>query len=362
MIKGIRFFNMVFNRNISLLLFVWIVGVLFIFMIGYLFYPSSGLFEKGFMTNMANWDGGHYIGIANNNYSVKFQHAFFPLYPLMIRFLGIITNNLNFAALAISFVSLFLFVNLFYEYLKEEFDKSVATKTIIAFLFFPMSFYLITAHTESLFLLFTVGTFYFTKKNNLVLATLFAALASATRLIGVAVVVSFFLELYLTKKLTRKNWYVLFAPSGFLLYCLYLWFQTGDPLYFITAEKTWSRTITFPWDAIWNVMLALSIPGYIKQNYNTFLDFCFTIFGIFMVIRVIRTLQPSFALYSLICIILPLLTPTLASMPRYLLPIFPIFIVMGRVKNKFIWALYLMVGGYLFIRSTILFIGGFWVS
>ena len=34
---------------------------------------------------LCSWDGVHYLGIARNGYTSDHTHAFFPLYPLIIR-------------------------------------------------------------------------------------------------------------------------------------------------------------------------------------------------------------------------------------------------------------------------------------
>ncbi len=79
--------------NISLFFIIWFFAIASIAFVGFITIPHSNRFSNDFLNNFSNWDGGHFIGIAKNGYSEKFQYAFFPLYPLLIRTISQITHN-----------------------------------------------------------------------------------------------------------------------------------------------------------------------------------------------------------------------------------------------------------------------------
>lgn len=321
--------------------------------------PHSGKFSEDFFKSFSNWDGGHFLGIAQIGYSEKFQYAFFPLYPLAIRLVNEITQNYLLAAILISVVSVFLGIHLLYKMINILYDKKLAEKTILLILLFPTSFFFLTAYSEGLFFLLVISTFYFLRTNRLLLAIIFASLASVTRLAGLALVLGLIVEVIITSGISRKNWYIILAPLGFLVYCWYLLNTTGDPFYFLISEQHWQRNITIPTTSFWETIKGLS---HISNNFTAFLDLIFAIFGMGLAIRTFRFLPPSFSIYSAVSVLLPLFTPTLSSMPRFLLPIFPIFILLALTKSKFLIFAYQLISIMLLSIFLTLFINGYWVS
>jgi len=340
--------------NVSAFFLIWVLAVFTIFFFGFSNFPHSGKFSANFFENLANWDGGHYLGIAQQGYREKFQYAFFPLYPILIGTVEKITQNYLLSAILVSIAASFLAVQLLYRLILLDFDKKVAEKVILALLFFPTSFYFLVVYSEGLFFLLVVATFYFLRQKKIVLSILFASLASATRMAGLAVVIALLLEVALTKGINRKNYFVLLSPVGLLAYIWYLYNQTGDPLYFITAQYHWQRVISAPGLAFWETLRNL--------NFNAFLDLLFAIFGVGMVFRSFRFLPASYGVYGMVSVLLPLLTPTLSSMPRFLLTIFPIFILMALIENKNLFFFYQLISVMLLAAFSILFINGYWVS
>ena len=325
-------------------------------------FPSSGRFVRDFWQNLSNWDGGHYLAIAQFGYSEDFQYAFFPLYPMLIRAVNYVFDNYLFSALLISLVSVYLLIQLLYRLIILDFDRKISSKVIFNLLIFPTSFFFVTAYSESLFLLLTVATFYFTRKNKLFLATITASLAGATRLVGLATIFAFLIEVLVLWRIRKKNWYVFLSLIGFLIYSWYLYNQTGDPFYFITAQNHWLRNLSVPGLGFLETFKNISTPQFLEKNFNALVDLAFAIFGLGLILRSFRFLPASYSIYSLISILLPLFTPTLFSMPRFLLPIFPIFIILSLVKNEKILLFYQMLSILLLSAFAILFINGYWVS
>ncbi len=348
--------------NISLIFIIWLLAVLTISYFGFLTLPHSGKFNGDFLKSLANWDGGHYLGIAQFGVSEKFQYAFFPFYPLIIRILNQVIQNYQMSAILISGLSAFLGIHLLYKLISKDFDKRIAEKVILTLLFFPTSFYFLTAYSEGLFFFLVVACFYFLRSHKLFWATIFASLASATRLVGLALVLGLLIEIITTSGINRKNWFVLLSPVGFLIYCGYLYNHTGDPFYFISAENHWQRYITAPVISFWETIKSLSQNGFIEKNFTALLDLIFAIFGVGFAIRTFRFLPPAYSIYSLASVIIPLFTPTLASMPRFLLPVFPLFILVSLTKNKYMNLTFQIFSLMLLAIFSVLFVNGYWVS
>lgn len=348
--------------NISIIFLIWFFAILTIFFLGFYFLPHSAVFTNDFLKSLANWDGGHFLGIAQNGYKEKFQYAFFPLYPLVINLVNKLIGNYLISAILISLVSAFLGIQLLYKLCVIYFDKKLAEKVILGLLFFPTSFYFLTAYSEGLFFMLALSTFYFLQKRKLFLATIFASLASATRLVGLAVVLGLIIEVITIYKVNKKNWYIFLSPLGLLIYCWYLYHQTGDPFYFIESELHWQRNITVPVISFWETIKSLTQVGFISSHVSVFLDLIFAIFGIGLVFRTFRFLPTSFAIYSLVSILIPLFTPSLSSISRFLLPIFPIFILIGLNKNKYLNLGYQIISIMILTLFSVMFVNGYWVS
>ena len=348
--------------NITILFIIWLCSLIFIFFFGFLTLPQSEKFSNDFLKSFSNWDGGHYLGIAQFGYTEKFQYAFFPFFPLIINIVNKLTSNYLIAALLINVVSAFLAVQVFFNLLKLDLEKKLAEKAALYLLIFPTSFFLLTIYSESIFLLFSLSSFFFLRKNKLLFATIFAAFASATRLAGIALVIALIIDVWTKEGINRKNWYVLLSPLGLIFYCWYLYNQTLDPFYFLVAENHWQRILVAPGLNFWQTLTSLSSNGFILSHFNIFLDLLFAILGVGLSIRAFRFLPLNFAMYSLLSVSVPLLTPALSSIPRFLLPIFPIFILIAQVKNQYLILAYQIISLMLLSIFAILFINGYWVS
>lgn len=347
--------------NVTVVISIWAVVVSAIFYFSFSFLPHSELFPHDFLSNLANWDGGHYLGIAKNGYTQN-QFVFFPFYPMLINLISRITGDFLSAGLIISFISIFLAANLLYYLVKIDFGKQYADLALLALLFFPLSFHFLTLYAESLFLFLTLATFVFTRKKRYILATVCAAFASATRLAGLATVLSLVLSVYLTEGFNRKNWWVVFSPLGLLIYCFYLYTQTGDLFYFVTGQTAfWQGGLVWPGSSVVFSIRHLTLEA-VSANFRNLLDVVFALFGIFGVWQVWRKLSLDYTIFSVVSLMLPLFSPTIVALPRYVLTIFPIFIVLCFYKNQYLRLFYQMISLMLLSVYIILFINGYWVS
>ncbi len=348
--------------NITSLFLTWVISLFFISIFAFFALPHSGIFQGDFVSALTNWDGGHFIKIAQFGYQEKYQYAFFPLYPILINFLNLIVGDYKISALLISFFCVFFGLQVFYSLLLKSFSEKIAENSVLFLLLFPVSFFFLSAYSESLFFLLAALIFYFLKKDMLLLATITAVLISATRITGLPVVLIFIISVFLKEGISRKNWYVLLSPFGFVLYCYYLYTQTGDPFYFLTAENHWQRQLSIPGINFWGTINALVKGSLFDGGYVVFFEFVASVFGLGLVLRSFRFLPISFSAYGLLSILFPLFTSTLMSMPRFLLLVFPIFITLAFIKNERIIFFYKIFCSFLLIVFTAIFICGYWVS
>ncbi len=335
-----------------------------------------------------NFDGVHYLRIAQNLYSSDFTQAFFPLYPLIIRFFNIFPKNgfLNlrlftdpsyfYTAMVLSVIIFATALYFLFKLFSETYGKQIAKISILILLSFPTAFYFGSVYSESLFLLLTVLTFWFVKKDNFIVAGIFAALASATKIQGVLLLVFLIIELIskykegikkLRNEIVRDILGIILAPSGLIFYMIYLKNLTGNYFYFLTSQPAFGAERS----SIPMVLLPQVIYRYFKiiftvnplslPFFNAFMELSLSIVVITLLIIAFKKMRFSYWLFSFLVVVLPTLTGTLSSMPRYVLLVFmliPFIAEKFKKRTKYI----IIVQSVLQIILLGLFVRGYWVA
>ena len=190
------------------------------------------------------FDSYHYLQIFENGYGQEknASPAFFPLFPALIRVGSIAGINAVAAGFLINLILGYL-ACLFLVLLAKDFFKSKSVVNIdilIIFLVFPSAYFMTAFYTEALFCSLGFGAFYFARRQNWALACLLLAGITATRLPGLVFGLAVFVE-YLSSKnfdyrrLDRNILWFLLVPTGIALYMVFLNIRFGDPIFFINA-------------------------------------------------------------------------------------------------------------------------------
>src|SRR5918997_3291084 len=220
----------------------------------------------GRMGLWSHWDGEHYVALAAGGYLQPPEFvspAFFPLYPLLMRsFAELFGGSVTWGSLSvwgplISLAALPFALFFVYRIAEEHWDSGVARGAVLALALFPTAFFLNAAYTESLFLALSAGSLWAARvRRDLLLACALAALATATRNVGVFLLVPLAYE-WLKGWREYGPWRgaacLALASSGLLWYAAYLWLRFGDPLLFYTQQGRWNRGATDPLTTFRNV-------------------------------------------------------------------------------------------------------------
>ena len=299
--------------------------------------------DNSFLNVWCKWDAQWYLEIATNGYAFDpNSYAFFPLYPLCIRFLSSIFGNPELMGLIISNISLLVAVYFLYKLIELKWSDLLAKNTILLLILFPTAFFFSAIYTESLFLALVVLSFYFAEKKNYMAAGIFGMFASATRLIGL-IMVPCLLVKYLferkwkLKKLDYNVVYMLIIPIGLLVYMLYLYLSTGDPLAFIHAQSSieFKRYITIPFIPIYENFIQI-----FSKTFNSIyiLNTIITLVFIIVIIYNWKKMPLEYNVYSSLSLLIPLSTiiinDPLHSLSRFAILIFPVFISIGMLEIR----------------------------
>lgn len=348
---------------------------------------TSGL--PKWLWSFANFDGVHYLTIEQKGYSAQFTQVFFPLYPYLIATINSLLPYLSpiVTGLFISNI-LFLFsLVVFYKLLKLDYNKKKISWTIIFLLFFPTSFFFGSYYTESLFIFLVFFSFYAARKKRWWWAGILGGLASATRLVGIFLLPALLWEWRKEKlkakssklkakvRILRATYYILHSPIlylvplGLLSYMLYLQFAFGDWLYIwhvqpvFGAQRSGQSIILLP-QVIWRYLkIIFTVPVLTESFWISSTELVFSILAIcLLIVGHYKRIRISYLIFSWPAVLMPTLTGTFSSMPRYILVAFPIYIVLGMIQHKLLKIFLLFLNIILLIIYTMLFTAGRWVA
>lgn len=353
-------------KEVLLLIIAWRFGLELVVLLGTHFVPlRTGFLGPNLWTNL---DGVHYLSIAENGY-FAYEQAFFPVYPLLIK---LVTHlgwwSSGWSALIISHLG-FVFGITGWYLLGKELKLVSRPKDIWPILLFPTSFFYVAGYNESLFLALSVWSMWLMLKNKWFLGSVLAGIASGTRLFGV-----FTLGFLLIKKMQERmkltipvwSWFII--PAGLIAYMIYLQQMYGDFLKFIHVQpafgagRSGGELIFLPQVIYRYIRIYITVPLLSLNYWVAVLEGLTFLYGIYLIWknRTQKIFWP-YLMYAGGILLLPTLSGTLSSIPRYFLSAFPLFwfVKSEEYRRDTITAVFFAMG---LIILTILFTRGYFVA
>ncbi len=368
----------------------WRIAIFFVLFFSLTLFPLQFSFLGGglpkylhnpLLWSWLNFDGEHYFSIAQNGYH-PLEYFFFPVYPMSVRVLadifgrsvagvaleGIIFSNVSFLIGLVGFIKL----------IRIDYKTSVTQNAVILLLLFPTSFYFGSFFTESLFFAEVIWALYFARKGQWFYAGFIGTFATGTRIIGVALIPAFVAEAYVQYNTHIKKYFLPFVASlmtllGLLVYMLFLKERTGDPLNFFTSLNSVfgaqrDDSIVLLPQVFYRYFFKI-LPNidyyYFPQVFTTFLELGSGILFFILSVIAFFKLRLSHATYMAFGYLVPTLSGSFSSFPRYALVLFPGFILMALIFENMprtIRAFVYVISGVLLFVSLSLFIRGYWIS
>lgn len=166
------------------------------------------------------------------------------------------------------------------------------------------------------------------------------------------------------KVLTIKTILLFLALLPIPLYMLYQHTVFQNPLGFLTNETSWKRHFTLPWEPILGYLNYLRSVGIfeIGNAARVLTELVFFVGGLVGLIFSLYKLRPSYSIFYALSLILPAFSGTLIALPRYMLTIFPIFILLGLIENEMLQKIGIIFFILLLSAYSMLFMGWFWVT
>lgn len=298
-------------------------------------------------------------GYEKEPFNTTAQHtwAFFPLYPLLLRGASKVTGELPLTGIAISNVFLLLALILLYKTALEfGCDAAAAERTVLYVALFPVSYFFSLAQTESLFLLLTVASLYWARKQAWWLAGIGGSLASATRFAGVFLLVPLGViywqsyrafELasgpgnkrgeqagdWVRRRIRTNAGALLLVPLGLFAYMFYLKSITGNALAFSDIQVAWGHSPGFFWRPL---LTYLSDPLRVSAGWDfRLLNFAAAVAALVCAVVLLKRREWALGSYALLSMLVPMsYQPLLQSFARYVMVIFPVFFVLARAGRS----------------------------
>lgn len=324
------------------------------------------------------FDAGWYRSIAEDGYFFRGDDqqssvAFFPVYPLVMRALHSVVGGDTAAwGIFVTLLSGLAVALLFHRWCVPRLGERGAQFALAALLLWPYGWYLFGAvYADALFIALVIAAFTSLEQGRVGWATVFGAVATATRPVGFAVVIGLVarelerqgvvsfprfdrvrvrrldrstvsprgdepapLIRFDRTRLRARNFVPLLSIAGLVSYVVYLWAKFDEPFAFVIAERapgwdleagphTWfkveffERLFDYPHDGAWyttglvvQALLALALLA--------------------LTPLVARKFGWAYALYVVVVLAIPLVgSKDFQGIGRYALSAFPAFAVIG---------------------------------
>jgi Mannosyltransferase (PIG-V) len=307
----------------------------------------------------SHFDGRWYLTIARDGYqwipNEQNSVPFAPLYPMLMRFGGLLAGGSDQAYLIAGIVisNLALIVAIVYMMallLLDGYDQTTAARAGLYVLIFPTSFFLSAVYPMSLFMALAAAAFYHARREQWNFVGLLAGLAALSRPDGVLLTAGLAVEYFLQRgfSLRRDILFLAWGPLGTLSWMAFQWRQFGNPLAFIAAQKQWSSCPLTTVLHSSHAGLQLGSPA------------LFTV----LTILAIRKLRPSLTAFLAIMFSVMLCASRFWSITRFILVLFPAFMMLAIVARRrpIVHLLYLSMSTPLSVILMMRFSLNLWVA
>ena len=288
-----------------------------------------------FLDIWGQWDSSWYLSIAEYGYKPGLlegglaNYGFFPLYPLLARWVGWTVGSAYLGGLLVSNTAFLVACVFLYRLVAIDDDSATARRAVTYLFASPAGFLFSAMLTESLYLALVVMCFYFARTRRWWAVGVLGFGLALSRGPGVWAAIPL-LWVYLQQRgfsLRRVRpdvlWFALF-PAGVAVFMFVNEVVTGDALSFIRIQATgWGHHLQNPLSALWQ---AVSDPS-VFVRFNAW----FMVGVVVLTVVLLRRFGVAYALFVVISVLMPLSYGVpWGAMVRYTVVIFPFYIAAAR--------------------------------
>jgi hypothetical protein len=305
------------------------------------------------------WDGIHYQRIAAFGYTNDHLSMFYPLYPLLSRWLAGFTHlDLLLSLILVSNTAFFVSMVLLHNLISQHFSEQIARMTLVWVILFPSGVYDYAIYPQSLLLLLILLTALLISRGWWAGALLSGFLAGLTH--STSVVLSFLVGIEALRTLLPQiaavrqkrfifSWNYLFAllapfatPLGIASFMLWR-SQAGFPPYAELQQASYSRVLTMPWDGVAEIVKFILSPPPTVNIFAAWINFA--VFALMVLLTVVSFRRIPWSWWLMQTGFLIFITTNLTvgnpmiCFSRFALIIFPMFLEFSILIRQSRWRL-----------------------
>jgi hypothetical protein len=287
------------------------------------------------------FDAIHFLRIASAGYEAADLSAFFPLFPLFSRWLGVLLGrNYLLGSFLVANLACLAALNLLYFWMLDDgYDRMLAKRTTLFLAWFPTAFFLFVPYSESVFLMLAIAGFWGVRRQRWLLAGILFMLASLTRMAGVVLALVILSEWFFNRRSLSASQSLRACFSAALPILAFLgteiWKQeNGFPRMLDVQEWYWHRMPSLPWQPI--LVTVERIAGR-TASFIEAVDLLIVVGMILLGVLVIRRQSRASAVYHwgllLVGLLQMRLGQPLSGQGRYAVMLFPAFIALAQLAR-----------------------------
>lgn len=299
-------------------------------------------------------DAGFYTSIATFGYDwfnerqPSADMAFLPMYPALVHLVSgqtptgclaspYLSTCATIGGLIVSNLALLIGMFVIFDLANRRYGQRAAWWAVIILAATPNGIFLSGVYTEAVFLLWCALTLWLIDRKRFWLALLPACLACLTRSVGVALFPALLYAAWTLDERGRlpRLLAACLPPLCFAAYIVIAGLTTGDPLaYFGIYQTTWDRASASPIEAFTIYFSGQPVSWFGWEL--SWIDLGATILYLAFGVAVLR-FDRAWGLFALAAVLIPVLTGSLLSMPRFGAVIVPFYIVGGVWLARAAW-------------------------
>lgn len=303
--------------------------------------------QAAFHETFFRWDTANYERIANSGYPSSGEEyaeiiVFFPLFPYTVKVVSWFLGSFFVSALlvsAVSSVAAGYFLQAMVRF--DGGDDAEASRSLWYFFLFPTAYFLAVPYTEALFMALLLGSFYYARRGNWLVAGILGGFCTACRMQGALLLPALAVEAahqagWDWRKIKPESAWIGLATTGGLVYLLLNWHIHGDPFAFVDFQNEfWHHHRIWPWQSVDDAIgwITDTDPGFLRVGIYEFLLAATFVTAALLILGTL-VVRPSYLVFGWISLIFFLSVSFQISMARYVLTIFPMYFVLAKVGRN----------------------------
>jgi Gpi18-like mannosyltransferase len=297
---------------------------------------------EAFRTADVSW----YLDIARHGYEERSfsderraNWAFFPLYPVVWAAASTVVPFEMASGILLSTLFFILAMVLLYRLLAPDIGDRAALLTVVFVTVFPASYYALRPGPEALFLLLSVGAFLSARNRIWLAAGSLGALATLTRPQGALLIVPLAYMCYRQVRRTGRFDVSMLSlaliPAALIGFMVYLREVTGNAFAWLDIQRAWRTGLDWPFSDILSFVLHPRVTDWWGWNLTP-VSVLATVGAVVLVVLAWRMpkVRPEYAIWASVNVVVLLSRDVTQAAPRFILPIFPLMLVVAVLLER----------------------------